>query len=265
MTERHRHVVAQRRADVARTGGDVVAASCHRRLRGPYTGVDTVLRAVLPRAARDWPDLVEAHRVELLYGMPELSELIGPAPVTLASAGRFEQRTRYYGAGMIRCMNQGLVTFLLGFADRAGPLVLHLDDVCEADPTTQELVALLLRRADPARLRVIVSTRDNAVLPAELADALAAFAEREIVPPGPRPPVRERAELVRAFVAADGTSDDPDEEAAYLAADADLVRSLHDERAAQLAGGADWGTRVGALAWHREHGSDPSGLGREAL
>src|SRR3984885_13627769 len=50
---------------------------CHQRLRGPYTGVDTILAAFLPEAARRWPDLVEQHRFELLYGIPELAEIIG--------------------------------------------------------------------------------------------------------------------------------------------------------------------------------------------
>ncbi|MET8288462.1 hypothetical protein ABZV80_24865 [Streptomyces sp. NPDC005132] len=70
----HLRIVGDRREDrlraIAAHTGKALVVRCHQRLRGPYTGVDTVLRAVLPEAYRRWPDLVEDHRVALLYGMP---------------------------------------------------------------------------------------------------------------------------------------------------------------------------------------------------
>ena len=77
---RHLWIVGDRRADRLRAAaeyGPGIVARCHRRLRGPYTGVDTVLHAVLPEAFARWPELVERHRVALLYGIPELAEVIG--------------------------------------------------------------------------------------------------------------------------------------------------------------------------------------------
>src|SRR5689334_9681572 len=138
--QRHLRLRGARRADrqrhLASVLGDVhvITAVCHQRLRGPYTGVDTILRALLPEALRRWPELVAQHKVELLYGIPELADLIGPAPTTLASAGPFSQRTRFYGAQMIRCMSQGVVTFLIDLARRrseAGdePLCLVFEDM----------------------------------------------------------------------------------------------------------------------------------------
>jgi tetratricopeptide (TPR) repeat protein len=251
---------ADRTAWLSANLAPTVVARCHQRLRGPYTGVDTVLAALLPDAAARWPELVEQHRVELLYGMPELTDLIGDAPSTLAAESPFHQRTRFFGAGMIRCMSQGIVTFLIAYAGRLDePLTLVFDEVDRAEATTQEFLALLLRRCDPARIRVVLGMAPGAQLPAELD---VAALSRVDCPQATVPDGRSAAELVRAYVWSDGTSDDPAELAAYQRADA---AALHDERADELCPGAGWGTRIGAVAYHREHGSDPGGAGREAL
>ena len=253
-------------------GNLAVVARCHRRLRGPYTGVDTVLRAVLPEAARRWPALVEHHRMELLYGIPELAELVGPAPRTLAGESSFEERTRFFGSGMIRCMSQGIVSFLLDYARRVRacgevPPYLVFDEVDQADPTTQELIALLVRRSDPAQLRVVVCTAPGE-LPEELAQVLARHCER--VDAGDGTPVasppRTAADLVEAYVFGDGAGSDPAELLAYQQADPAQRARLHDRRADELEQASpSQGVRVGALAYHREHGSDPAGAGRLAL
>ncbi|MEU1736357.1 tetratricopeptide repeat protein [Streptosporangium sp. NPDC020145] len=273
----HLRIVGDRRTDRLRRateepdGGRAVVAVCHQRLRGPYTGVDTLLRAVLPEAYARWPELVDRHRVELLYGVPELAELVGEAPQQLAFKGPFEERTRFYGSQMIRCMNQGIVTFLneharrLAEAGDPAPLLVF-EDAHAAEPSTQELIALLLRRSDPGRLRVVVSTVPVASLTGELEGALARHTETvQAVPGEPSPDGRSVEELVRAYVMADGISDDPAEIAAYEAADPEFVRRLHDLRAEELTPDADLGTRMGALPYHRERGADPGGLGREAL
>ncbi|MEU7853176.1 tetratricopeptide repeat protein [Nonomuraea sp. NPDC049141] len=270
---RHLWIVGDRRADRLRAAaeyGPGIVAGCHRRLRGPYTGVDTVLHAVLPEAFGRWPELVERHRIALLYGIPELAEVIGAGPRQLAFTGPFEQRTRFYGAQMIRCMNQGIVTFLTEYARmERSPLVVVFDDLHAAEETTQELVALLLRRADPEALRVVAGGRRDG-LSDQLSAALTRHADLIAVTPSSasagRPADSGRAdELVRAFVAADGVGDDPAEIAAYEAADAELRRELHDRRAAELVPGAGYGLRMGAIPYHLERGGDPGGRGREAL
>jgi tetratricopeptide (TPR) repeat protein len=231
---------------------------------------------VLPEAARRWPGIVERHRVELLYGMPELEDLIGPAPRTLASESPFMERTRFYGASMIRCMSQGVVSFLLEHAQAAAAAgetmpALVFDEIEAAEPTTQEFVALLMRRADPAVLRVVVSGSGGAVS-AELEAVLADHAER-LESAGPAKPAapggpgaaRTDPELAEAYVASDGTSADPDEARAYQQADPAVRAALHDRRADELEATATWSTRIGAIAYHREHGGDPGGAGRLAL
>ncbi|MFC9324900.1 tetratricopeptide repeat protein [Kitasatospora sp. NPDC057015] len=281
MAGHHTIVGASPAARLRPAGADgdlAVVARCHRRLRGPYTGVDTVLRAVLPEAARRWPALVEHHRVELLYGIPELEELIGPAPRTLATEASYQERTRFFGAGMIRCMSQGIVSFLLDYARRVRacgelPPYLVFDEVDQAEPTAQEFIALLVRRADPALLRVVVCTGPGE-LPEELARVLARCTERIETDDtddaagtgheGGAP--RSASELVQAYVLGDGTGRSRAETAAYREADPALRARLHDRRAEELERSApSWGVRVGALAYHREHGSDPAGAGRLAL
>jgi tetratricopeptide (TPR) repeat protein len=264
---------AARRLALAGPQAPHLVVGCHQRLRGPYTGTGPVLRTFVPDAFRRWPDLVEAHRVELLYTIPELSADIGPEPESLVGSTPFDERTRYFGQQWIRGMSQGVVTFLVEYARRraaegvdGGPLRLAFDDVDAAERTEQELLALLVRRADPATLHLALGSRADR-LPAELAAGLRTYAERSDLPadlpaPGPQ---RTAADLARAYVRSDGTSDDPAELAAYQAADPATLARLHDERAAELAPGADWGTRLGALPYHLEHGCDPRGAGRRAL
>ncbi|MGV9246134.1 tetratricopeptide repeat protein [Streptomyces sp. NPDC003710] len=271
----HLRIVGDRRPDRLRLirthAGRALVVRCHQRLRGPYTGIDTVLRAVLPEAHRRWPALVEAHRVELLYGMPELAQLIGPAPRTLAGEAPFKERTRFFGSGMIRCMSQGIVTFLLDCARRTqagsdSPLELAFEEVHAAESTTQELLALLVRRADPRLLRVLVSTTAEA-LTGELEAALANTTTTLHAPAADREPEAHRSPLewAAAYVDGDCTDDDPQVVRGYREADREAVARLHDRRADSLEGTASWGVRMGAIAYHRERGSDQAGAGRTAL
>jgi hypothetical protein len=266
----HRWVVGPRRVDrlrwvTAEYEPDIVAR-CHRRLRGPYTGEDTVLSEVLPLAQSSWPELVERHRFALLYGISELEAIIGPTPATLAGESPFEERTRYFGSALIRVISQGIVSFLIEYARRrdGAPLRLFFDEVDQGDPTTQEFIAILVRRADPDRIQVSVGSATDAV-GAELSGALSAHGTTVDVVAGVAPAVGPAGDLARRYVCSDGTSDDPAELAAYAAADPALVARLHDERADELEPGAGRGIRIGALAYHREHGSDPTGTGRLAI
>ena len=271
---RHIRLVGGRRADreqwVAQHLGPAILARCHRRLRGPYTGVDTVLAAVAPEAARRWPGLLEQHRFELLYGIPELEDVIGAAPRTLAADSPFRERTRFFSADLIRCVSQGIVTFLTAHAKRvlaAGELMpaVVFEEVHAAEPTTQEFIGLLLRRCAPEALRLVVSGDDTELL-AELADEISAGTERAHCPAAPRPGHRRApADLAAAYVAGHGTSDDPAEIDAYQRSAPELRARLHDEAADRLEPAAGPRLRVGAVAYHREHGSDPGGAGSLAL
>jgi hypothetical protein len=167
-------------------------------------------------------------------------------------------------------MSQGIITFLITYAvrtriDRERPLTLALDDVHAAEFTEQELVGLLVRRADPAVLRIVVGGLGDR-LAADFDDILRQWTRRVDAPdPGRGQDRRTPEELRRAYVFADGTSDDPAECCAYDSAPLETRRRLHDERAAELEADCNLGLRLGAIPYHRERGSDPSGAGRHAL
>lgn len=268
MITRHLHVVGARERDRAATtepelaGRRAVLARCHRRLRGPYTGVDTVLADVLPYAQDRWPELVAFHRLELLDGMPRFAAIIGPVPHTLAADAPMEERTRWYNELMVRCMNQGIVTFLREYARRVradgGDLpVLVFDGLHDADRTTADFVGLFVRRVDPGLWPAVVGSSGD--VDADLAAVLDTYAERRTAPALPAEPVPATA---ADWVDSDGTCDDPAALAAYLALPDTERAALHDRRADELAAGdAHPGELVGSLPFHRGRGSDPGDAG----
>ena len=84
---------ASRAQGFAAVGGVDVVVSCHARLRGPYTGVDRVLDVLVPAIHRDWPKLVDIHRIEILTAVPNLESVIGSRPGTLVETTPHEERT----------------------------------------------------------------------------------------------------------------------------------------------------------------------------
>ncbi|MFD0319136.1 tetratricopeptide repeat protein [Streptomyces flavalbus] len=247
------------------------AVNSHRRCRGPYSGTAALLNRIVPKVRATAPALVDAHDVELLSMAPDLEAVVEPSRETLTSLAVPEERTRFYGPGRTRRLVHGMVEFLNAYAETVAgrPVAVRFDAVHAADATEQELLAVLLRRADPARLRVIVATTEGP-LPehaAELASALARHAVRVDAPAADdtTAEVRESADLVRAYVESDGTSDVAGERAAYESAPAGLRTALHDERAAALEETLSRSFRLGAIPYHREHGSDPRGVGLRSL
>ena len=240
-----------------------VAVDCHRRRFGPYTGVGSLLRALLPQLG-DWATAEAAHhRKEVLAVAPELADLLGAVQGNLTVTVPELERTRWFPASTTRRQSQGLIDLLrvLTAPDGPGrPLTLALDSVHEADPTDLEFLTLALRRLDPARVRLVVAGAE-AEWPPELAAAselhtrqLLAAGPGPVEPPQPGGPV----DAARAFIASDGTSDDPALIAGYAACDPALRASLHDERAKELTADGPLSARFGALPWHRTNGGAPA-------
>lgn len=232
-------------------------ADCHRRLRGPYTGLGTLLRSLVPDAHRARPELVAHHSVEILSAAPELKDLIGAGPQTLTSLAVPNERTRLYPAKRTRRLAHGIIEFLHGHArERGHALALRFDRVDEADHTDQEFLAILLRRALPDLVTVTVHTGGADLIP-ELTTALAAHATRTIDQPSDEQEnLTDDHKLALAYVDSDGTSHDPAEQAAYRRVDAAERARLHDQRAAELRRSGDWSLCLGAIPYHLEHGSD---------
>jgi len=268
---RHVHVVGARSRDrrpLLEQSAGAVFACCHQGLRGPCTGIDTVLAAVLPDIWRRWPDLVDYHRMEIIEAIPELSELIGPGPKTLAKDAPFEERTRWYGQIMTRSFSQGIITMLREYARRLRdngcvPPTLVFDAVHSAEITTQEFVALFVRRVDAETWPVVIGSDGDGG--PELAEALADFADRVEAVALPDAEPRPAADLAAEYLRSDGTSDDPAAHQAYLDLDPDERAAVHDRRADELEPNASWGVRTAALAYHRERGTDPQGRGVAAV
>jgi tetratricopeptide (TPR) repeat protein len=254
-------------APLAPVGGTAVV-DAHARLRGPYTAVGTVLRALVPGVLAARPALVTAHDIEILSAAPELGAVVPATRETLTSLAVPAERTRYYSRVRTLRMAHGLIEFVRDVAAAAGPRALVVENVEHAEATDREFLAQLLRRADPAGLLVVLCTGAGAPPDEQLADMLSRHAVRHDLPAaapvGPVPP--ERAlDLAAAYVAGDCVSDDRCQHAAYGILDEATRHRLHDERAAELEARGELSLRLGAIPYHREHGADPYGAGADAL
>ncbi|MEV4611211.1 tetratricopeptide repeat protein [Kitasatospora sp. NPDC049258] len=248
----------------------LAAVSAHRRLRGPYTATGSVLRAVLPDALVRCPEAAARHDVEILSVAPELRHAVRATRETLTSLAIPKERTRFYSRLRTLRITHGLVEFLTAYVRSLGdgPRTLVVTDVQHADPTDQEFLAVLLRRADPALITVVLGTGPTAPLPpdgpveAPLPAALAAYCTALDADAAPQP---LPADPARAWVDGDGSADDPRLQEAYLALPAERRAALHDERHRQLLALGEESLALGALTWHAEHGSDPLGTGVPTL
>lgn len=248
--------------------GATVEVSCHRRLRGPYTGLGAALRVLVPDVSRRDPALVHRHSTEILAVAPDLADIVGEEPWTLTSMAPIKERTRLYPAARTRRIANGVVDLLLTCAGpgHLGPLTLSFAHLDHADHTDQEFVAILVRRAKPDQVKVVISTA-GAELPEEFAVALDRYASQVRLPERADADGsgRDRQALLQAFIDSDGTSSDPAEIAAYHQAEPRERATLHDARAAALRRDGEWSLCLGAIPYHAEHGSDPAEAGGAAL
>ena len=257
----------------------LAVTSAHRRLRGPYTAAGTIMRAIAADALERSPALVAAHEIELLSVAPELRDRIPATHETLTSLAVPEERTRFYSRLRTLRIAHGLTEFLRDYATAIGePRSIVVDHVDRADQTDRELVSVLLRRLDPGLLTLVVGTGDAAGQRGPAAErprdplpaALARYAQRRdagapVPPPAAIDPAEDLRQLAAAYVSGDGTSDAPWLESAYLRLPSAERGRLHDARADELAATGEFSLRLGAIPYHREHGTDPSGAGAEAL
>ena len=245
----------------------------HRRLRGPYTAMGTLARALVPAAYPVWPDRVSRHDIELLTVAPELRAIVSASRETLTSLAVPSERTRFYSPARTLRLAHGVVEFVRDHVTHldGGPFHVLIDQVDEADPTDAEAIAVLLRRVDPRVLRLVIGTGPTA-LPAQLRAALDEFADvadaAGVVdaPAGEHVPrAGDPSALAQAYVEGDCLYDDPVRVAAYRGLPGAARAALHDARADDLAARGETSLELGAIAFHRERGSDPAGAGARAL
>jgi tetratricopeptide (TPR) repeat protein len=243
----------------------VSTLDAHRRLRGPYTATGTLLRALVPQIRAD---LVGRHDIEILSITPELRGVVPSTRETLTSLAVPTERTRFYSRMRTLRMAHGIAELLRDHLATGEPRSLVLDNLEHADPTDAELVSVLLRRIDPARLAVVVRTGGDDLPDGPLAKTLKRYATAHELTPSTMdvaPPNGEAARLAAAHVTGDCVGDDPLPRAGYEALDPTERARLHDARAEELVALGEESLRLGAIPFHREHGSDPAGAGAAAL
>ncbi|MDX8033432.1 tetratricopeptide repeat protein [Lentzea sp. BCCO 10_0856] len=242
----------------------------HRRLRGPYTAAGSLLRMIADDLLDRCPELGERHNIELLTSTPELAGRVPSPWHTLEWAVQDNERTRYYSRLHTRNIANGLAEVLRDYlaALGGGPRTLVIENAHQADPSDQEFIAVLLRRTDIPGLTVVVGTGREPLadprgeIDVSLAETIAVHAQVVEAPAAEHPLPDNPAQ---AYVDSDGTDDDPRLLAAYLALPGDARAALHDARAEQLARSTEFSLHLGAIPYHLEHGSDPSGAGTAAL
>ena len=192
----------------------------HRRRRGPYSAAGELLQALVPGLLATRPGLVRRHDIELLTAAPELAAILTCERSSLTWTSDAEERTRFYPRAQTTRVGHGLTELLAACGDGRA---LVIENLHEADPTDAELVAIMLRRVDPEVLRLVITSRDEAPEHA-----------LEVHAPATRAPAGARS--AAAYVAADCTSDEPAQIAAYEALEPAERAALHDARAHELEG-----------------------------
>jgi len=258
--------------------GVTLVSDCHSRLRGIYTGANTLLRQLVPLVYDNDPELVHVHATEILYVAPELDRLIAPEVFRPIPVEVYREHQRFfvqaYSTARSLLIAHSVISFLKKCANLPyiGHLNCYFENVHEADELDHEFLAILVRRADPTSLTVGVGVTE-----ASLSAALATALDRHTRPLSAdgldRRDVDQRLQdasaavreaWAQAFVDSDGTSDEPVELAAYALAAVDDRRRWHDQRADVLEGQDDFGLRLGAIPYHRAHGRFASTLGAAA-
>lgn len=130
-----------------------------RRLRGPYTAGGAIVGAVLPVAARSWPELVAAHDIALRTVAPDLADLVPARRLTLADGLAPDERILVPAPQRTLRIANSLADFVTGHLTRlgAGPYALAVHNIGRADAADRELLEVLRRRVDPALLTLITA------------------------------------------------------------------------------------------------------------
>jgi tetratricopeptide (TPR) repeat protein len=230
----------------------------HARRRGAYTAAGALMRAVVPDLIGRDPELVQRYDIEVLAAAPELSGQVTNERTTLTSEADPQTRTRYYPHNRMTWIGNGLTDLTLAAVDLLGlHQTLVVTEVDHLDATDNVWLAGLVRRADPRRLQVVLATEGGPIAE-PLATEVAEHAERrEWGATAARPHVSGDPES-RARLFVQGLCLLPDDalRTAYDGLPAAVRARLHDEAAEQLEAQGEPSLGRGAIAFHREHGSD---------
>jgi tetratricopeptide (TPR) repeat protein len=224
----------------------------HRRRRGPYTFGGSLLHALVSQCAQRTPGVVAAHDIEIRAAAVDLRARLPARHHPLVSVLPEDERILVPGARRTSRIANGIAEFVRDCGVRLGAIV--IGDVHEADPTDRELLATLTRRFDAPRLTVVAC---SGLPPPD------SFSGRCITAESSHWGNPE--DLAERYIASDCTLDDPRAPGAYHALPAAERARLHDRRADELTACGDPSWTLGAIPYHREHGTDPRGAGAEAV
>jgi len=182
---RHQWVVAPFRSDrhaFGRSGDQWHDVNAHRNLRGCYTGAIAIVRQLVADPGTSiLSDLIAPQLLTLLFICPELAKPeFASAEVrkwlTFSAEGNAPSRT-------LRIAH-GLADFLSAYTAYASrsPVCISFENADFADSLDQEFLAVLLRRADPARLKIRLCTSSDQ-LAEPLHSALKTFASVKYLEP----------------------------------------------------------------------------------
>lgn len=245
----------------------LAVVNAHRRLRGPYSGGGQLVLGLVAEAIDRWPDLVTRHDVELRAVASELRSAVPCTRETLTSLASPDERTRFYPRARTTRLAHGITEFVMEFVRRAerGPLHLVVENVHRADPTDWELLAIMLRRIHPRLLQIVACSGDGP-LPSDLVASLERYATPLSTAVGPSDDSAADQDVsAERYVAGDCTSEEPRLREAYEATAPAVRAALHDTRAAELRALGEPSLALGAVPFHCERGSDPTGAGADAL
>ncbi|WP_027086745.1 tetratricopeptide repeat protein [Cohnella panacarvi] len=201
--------------------------------------------------------------MEILTIAPELEFHVPASYETLTSLASPQERTRFYSALRTLRLAHGLTDFLLQLAELEGPLTLIVENAHACGSLDAELLPVLLRRANPSKIKVIVSSSPE-LQDDELCGKLEAYALRIAASSLSTDPVslncveESREQLLAAYFETECTSDSELMQQAYASLTDEERRARHDSRAELLSGMDQQSLRIGAIPYHLENGSNPS-------
>jgi tetratricopeptide (TPR) repeat protein len=146
----------------------------HRNHCGPYTAAGGLIRQLAKHASTGSPGLLQAHQLTLLFVSPDIRNYVATSDeITTWLAVSHEGDRHSWTLGLAH----GITDFLLDCVAQVpkSSLAVLFENVDMAEPLDREFIAVLLRRADPKRLLVRVSSSSES-LDDQLLSALKAYA-----------------------------------------------------------------------------------------
>ncbi|RKH68964.1 tetratricopeptide repeat protein [Corallococcus aberystwythensis] len=115
---------------------------------GPWTGLQQLLRAMLPRLRAEAPDLLERHAQELEHILPELDGQLTQGRISLTDSTPVTERVRSYPMDRAFRLLHGCVDLMVAWQQRidSAPWVLAFDATDRAGALVTRFFAELSRR-----------------------------------------------------------------------------------------------------------------------